>query len=238
MPLLRQAIYSQNVNLYLAPTADGRDTWLPLLRTIACEGRCFVLSANQCVRKGDLPDWVTGKKEVNVDIQGKDETDSTQRNSGRLRRRSTIVEDGIEIALPCVKGEQLKEEPLEGEGDGINPTITKNGHETVLPASKGNKESQETSDTDRAASEYISHGGSCIISPLGEVLAGPIWDDENGLLSVDIDFEDCLRGRLDIDVGGSYSRYVPGSMCPIAANLKRSDSFKLTVEGLDLSPPP
>ncbi|KAJ5505940.1 hypothetical protein N7453_004897 [Penicillium expansum] len=151
MPLLRQSLYSQNVNIYLAPTADSRDTWLPLMRTIGGEGRTFVLSCNQCVRYNELPSWITE--------QGKS--------------------------------------------------------------------------TEEAPDRYISRGGSCITGPLGEVVAEPIWevstDDaadgssiENGLVISEIDLEDCERGRLDMDVAGSYSR----------------DEFRLTVDGLDLNPPP
>ncbi|KAJ5083354.1 hypothetical protein N7456_012781 [Penicillium angulare] len=158
MPLLRQSLYSQNVNLYLAPTADSRDTWLPLMRTIGGEGRTFVLSSNQCVRYNELPTWITEN------------------------------------------------------------------------ASPGDKSAD--------ANRYISRGGSCIVGPLGEVLGGPIWevcpddspdmnvsnsDDVDGLVISEIDLEDCERGRLDMDVAGSYSR---------------NDAFKLTVEGLDLNPPP
>lgn len=156
MPMLRQSLYSQNVNLYLAPTADARDTWLPLMRTVAGEGRTFVLSANQCVRRRELPGWITANSQDKYD------------------------------------------------GD-----------------------------------EYVCRGGSCIVGPLGEVLSEPIWEvstddvtdanDPNdpamaaALSITEIDVEDCERGRLDLDVAGSYSR---------------NDSFKLTVDGLDLNPPP
>jgi len=55
MPMLRMAMYSKNVALYCAPTADDRDTWIASMQHVALEGRCFVLTACQFLRKGDFP---------------------------------------------------------------------------------------------------------------------------------------------------------------------------------------
>ena len=55
MPLLRMAMYAKGVQLYCAPTADDRPTWLPTMQTVALEGRCFVLSACQYLTRGDCP---------------------------------------------------------------------------------------------------------------------------------------------------------------------------------------
>ncbi|KAG2226072.1 hypothetical protein INT45_011689 [Circinella minor] len=50
-------------------------------------------------------------------------------------------------------------------------------------------------------------GGSVIVSPLGEVLAGPLREKE-GLLTAEIDLNDIIRGKLDMDnsLTGHYSR--------------------------------
>jgi nitrilase len=58
MPMLRMAMYSKNVALYCAPTADDRDTWLSSMQHVALEGRCFVLTACQFIRKKDFPETV------------------------------------------------------------------------------------------------------------------------------------------------------------------------------------
>ncbi|MBI3786563.1 MAG: nitrilase [Deltaproteobacteria bacterium] len=58
MPMLRMAMYSKDVALYCAPTADDRDTWLSTMQHVALEGRCFVLTACQFLRKEDFPDTV------------------------------------------------------------------------------------------------------------------------------------------------------------------------------------
>jgi nitrilase len=55
MPMLRMAMYAKNVALYCAPTADDRDTWLSTMQHVALEGRCFVLTACQFIRKKDFP---------------------------------------------------------------------------------------------------------------------------------------------------------------------------------------
>ena len=56
MPLLRMAMYRKGIQRYCAPTADPRETWVASMRHIACEGRCFVLAANQFARRSDYPD--------------------------------------------------------------------------------------------------------------------------------------------------------------------------------------
>ncbi len=66
MPLARMAIYNKGVELYLAPTADARDTWQATLRHIACEGRCFVLGCNQYMTKDMYPAELKELKELDA----------------------------------------------------------------------------------------------------------------------------------------------------------------------------
>ena len=47
--------------------------------------------------------------------------------------------------------------------------------------------------------------GSAIISPFGEVLAGPLYDQE-GILFADLDLSEIARGKFDFDVAGHYAR--------------------------------
>ena len=48
-------------------------------------------------------------------------------------------------------------------------------------------------------------GGSVIVSPMGDILAGPLKNEE-GLITADIDLEDLKRARYDFDVNGHYAR--------------------------------
>lgn len=205
MPLLRFSLYSQNVNLWLAPTADARDTWLPLMRTIGGEGRCYVLSAISCVKRKNLPAWVTGNSAATSS------SPTATRSTGGGRRRSTVTvrEDNHELVLPSV----------DEDADSSSAIAT-----TAELGAQEKAVSQVNGSSDPGGEEFVCRGGSCIVGPFGQVLAEPLWEvEEGGLLIQEADFEDCERGRLDLDVAGSYSR---------------NDAFKLTVEGLDLNPPP
>jgi nitrilase len=51
----------------------------------------------------------------------------------------------------------------------------------------------------------LMRGGSLIVSPLGEVLAGPNFDGEC-ILTADLDLDDITRGKYDFDAVGHYAR--------------------------------
>lgn len=121
MPALRMAMYQQRVALYCAPTADDRDSWISTMQHVAMEGRCFVLSSCQHLRRAQFP------------------------------------MDALHNRLP------------------------------------------EAPDT------VLMRGGSCIVSPLGKVLAGPVYG-EDALLTAEIDLGDIPRAQMDFDAVGHYAR--------------------------------
>ena len=53
--------------------------------------------------------------------------------------------------------------------------------------------------------DIVCLGGSCIVGPLGNVLAGPDFDGE-AILYADIDLNDVARAKYDFDVTGHYAR--------------------------------
>jgi len=51
----------------------------------------------------------------------------------------------------------------------------------------------------------LIRGGSCIISPMGDVLAAPVFNTE-AVVKAEIDLDDISRGKFDLDVAGHYGR--------------------------------
>jgi nitrilase len=121
MPLARAAMYAKGVQIYVAPTADARDTWFATVRHIAAEGRCFVLSCNQYSTKDMYPEEIT------------------------LR-------------------EEFKEVPHE-----------------------------------------LTRGGSCIVSPLGDFIAEPVFGEET-IIYADLDLDKIAEAQFDFDPVGHYAR--------------------------------
>jgi nitrilase len=120
LPLMRAAMYGKGIEIYCAPTADARDSWVASMRHIAIEGRCFVLSCNQFNRRRDFP-------------------------------------------------------PDYHSGFGEDPDVV------------------------------VCRGGSCIVDPFGNFLAGPNMESEE-ILIAEIDRAQIVRGKYDLDVVGHYAR--------------------------------
>ena len=245
----RYSLYSQNVNLYLAPTADARDTWCPLMQTIGFESRAFVLSANQCMTKKNLPPWIRGKAPSALGEKSTDDnqaeinsveypksteihfTGNQEVNRQPAAEKSSQPNGSTEEAVTNIPLQTSSTVSPKEEHKSISPASeksfvakTSDNHELVLPSTTSPLPKVQPSANTNQENEFVSRGGSCIIGPMGQILAGPLWEvEDGGFLAVEVDFEDCERGRLDLDVAGSYSR---------------NDAFRLTVEGLDINPPP
>jgi nitrilase len=68
----------------------------------------------------------------------------------------------------------------------------------------------------------LIRGGSVIVGPLGEILAGPLVG-KSGLVVASIDTDELVRARFDFDVVGHYAR-------PDAFSLHVDERAKRTVE--------
>lgn len=81
----------------------------------------------------------------------------------------------------------------------------------VLSACQFSREKDYPSDhpvadaSNRNPENVMIAGGSVIVNPLGEVLAGPLLGEE-GVLVADLDLDDIVRGKFDLDVVGHYAR--------------------------------
>lgn len=55
MPLARYALYSQGIEIYIAPTYDSGDGWIGTLQHIAREGCCWVVGCGNLMKGSDIP---------------------------------------------------------------------------------------------------------------------------------------------------------------------------------------
>jgi len=55
MPLARFFLYSQGVDIWVAPTLAQGDGWIAAMRHIAQENRCYVVGVNPCVHIDQIP---------------------------------------------------------------------------------------------------------------------------------------------------------------------------------------
>ncbi len=85
--------------------------------------------------------------------------------------------------------------------------IAMEGRCFVLSATQFAQRSDYPADypVDVPADDVLMAGGSCIIDPLGQVLAGPARDGET-IITAELDLDQIVRGKFDLDITGHYSR--------------------------------
>lgn len=69
MPLSRYALYTQGVELYLAPTWDYGDTWISTLKHIAKESGCWVAGCATAMQANDMPDSLPARERMYADSE-------------------------------------------------------------------------------------------------------------------------------------------------------------------------
>ena len=94
MPLARTAVFGLGTSVYLAPTWDNSDVWVPTLRHIAKEGGVYVIGVTPFLRGADVRAAAPGLDEL---YDGDDEWLS--------RGNTTIVAPGGEILAGPLVGE-------------------------------------------------------------------------------------------------------------------------------------
>jgi nitrilase len=77
----------------------------------------------------------------------------------------------------------------------------------VLSATQFARRSDYPADypVDVPADDVLMAGGSCIIDPMGQVLAGPARDGE-AIITAELDLDQIVRGKFDLDITGHYAR--------------------------------
>ena len=104
MPLARTALYAQGIDVYLAPTWDNSDVWVPTLRHIAKEGRTYVIGVTSCIRAADLPADLPGRAALYHDPAGGD--GGGDRDDWLSRGNSAIIGPGGEVLAGPLIGEE------------------------------------------------------------------------------------------------------------------------------------
>ena len=80
-----------------------------------------------------------------------------------------------------------------------------------------------------ALPDVLCRGGSVVVSPLGEVLAGPVWDEER-ILRARLNLRETARARFDFDPAGHYARPdvfrfdVPGAPEPVRVDARTAEA--------------
>lgn len=115
--------------------------------------------------------------------------------------RTALYQQGIEVYLTptadCRDSWQSTLAHIACEGRcyvlGCNQYVTKDQYPESLQKELGNQP------------DLMCSGGSAIVSPMGKVIAGPLFGKE-GILYADISHDEVVKAKMDFDVIGHYAR--------------------------------